>query len=268
MQRPYIGITGFMTRDEVDHVMNAADQHHSHKVMVGVLVSQKTVRGEKNKWPNRYPAMRDLPYIFNDHHQALNLIHFNTKDQSTLAEQLMEVVQFAAPAGLYKVSKLHGFQLNLAWPDPKELQKFITTYEAITGARYNMAIVLQIGGHAFEMVDNDPKKLADKMLGYEGLVQYALLDPSGGLGKPFDTNKADAYLAELYARNLPMKLGVAGGLSAETMDLVVPLAIKYPELSVDAEGRLRDQNDKLDLKNATRYTLEAQRLFKNAQKLA
>ncbi len=268
MQRPYIGITGFMSRYEVDHILGSADPYHGHKVMVGVLASQKTVRGEKNKWPNRYPEMKDLPYIFSDHHQALNLIHFNTKTPDTLAEQLMEVVRLAAPAEIYKVSKLHGFQLNLAWPDPNEIRRFMTAFEAITGMVYNLKIVLQIGGHAFTMVDNDQKKLADKVASYKELVQYVLLDPSGGYGKPFDTAAADAYLAELSSRDLDMGLGVAGGLSAETLDLVTPLAIKYPNLSIDAEGRLRDKDDNLDLKNALRYVLEAQRLFKNATKLA
>lgn len=135
MNKPYIGITGFMSRDEVEEVLTVFPENSTRKLMVGVLASEKTLHGPTNKWPNRYP------------------------DRS------------------------------------------------------------------------------------------------------FDTDKTREYLRALEDMDLDIGLGVAGGLSAETLHLVEPLIEEFPDLSIDAEGRLRDESDKLDLTAAKRYAVKSLDMF-------
>lgn len=246
--RPYIGITGFVSSVEVSSVLNTVPANSKRLVMVGVLASLKTMRGIQNKWPNRYPVMERIAAIFSEHSRALNLIHYNTKEQETLVDQMVLMSEFGG-------RNLHGFQLNIAWPAPAALGAYRKMYPA-------KQIVLQIGSHAFEMVDHSPERLASKIAEYEWLVEYALLDPSGGYGKLFDSERARDYLLALKAKNFSFGLGVAGGLSATTLNLVEPLIKDFPDLSIDAEGRLRTPEDHIDLCAATEYLCKAFRMFK------
>lgn len=248
---PYVGITGFMTKEEGDAVLAVMPLDSKHKLMLGVLVSQKTMRGEQNKWPNRYPKPKDITRIFTNHPFALNLVHYNTKEHSTLYDQMAEVTEIAGP-------HFHGFQLNIAWPATDILEKYKRNYGG-------MKIVLQIGHHAFEQIGNYPERLIEKLEYYYYCycVDYILLDPSGGLGIPFDPDIAKKYLDALGSEKFRLGFGVAGGLSPTTLNLVEPLAYYYPNLCIDAEGRLRDENDRLNLAVATEYVKKALAIFQN-----
>jgi len=126
-------------------------------------------------------------------------------------------------------------------------------------------IVLQIDGKAFEVVEHSPERLSEmidvRYASYEGLIHRILLDPSGGRGEPFNTERAREYLVALQDRGINANFGVAGGLSPATLGLVEPLVSDFPDLSIDAEGRLRDENDTLDLNVAREYVDKALQIF-------
>ena len=250
MRKPYIGITGFMSLNDAMQMLGAISINTDRLVMVGVLASLKTMRGAQNKWPNRYPAMDQIAGIFPDHPLALNLIHYNTKEKDTLSDQLVAMTEFGG-------ANMHGFQLNIAWPSLDVIAEYKKAYPT-------KQIVLQIGGHAFEMINDSPEQLAARVAEYERVAEYVLLDPSGGYGKPFDPERACDYLQALKAQNLEMGLGVAGGLSPTTIDLVRSLARKFPDLSIDAEGRLRTPEDHLDLAVSSEYLRKALAMFHGA----
>ena len=112
MQRPYVGITGFMTQGEALSVLNSISVSTDRLIMIGVLASQKTVFwGMQNKWPNRYPTPKDISGIFPSHPFSLNLVHYNTKEPETLLEQMLGVTRLGGP-------NFQGFQLNVKWPSP------------------------------------------------------------------------------------------------------------------------------------------------------
>lgn len=236
-----------MSLSDALHVLNAIPANANRLVMIGVLASLKTMRGIQNKWPNRYPAMDRIASIFPDHPSALNLIHYNTKEKETLGDQLVAMTEFGG-------ANMQGFQLNIAWPALDVLAEYKKAYPA-------KQIVLQVGGHAFEMVNHSPEQLAARVAEYDEVAEYVLLDPSGGYGKPFDPECARDYLLALEAKNFGMRLGVAGGLSPTTLDLVEPLAREFPQLSIDAEGRLRTPEDHLDLNLARTYLQTALTIF-------
>ncbi len=243
MRQPYVGITGFTSRNEVESVLDSMPRDSNRLLMVGVLASLKaTLRGLKNKWPNRYPERKHISEIFVRDRRTLNLIHYSTKEPESLTEQLVEMTKLGG-------QNFEGFQLNIAWPS----RDAILAYHKVCGGKF---IVLQIGGKAFKASntkDYSPKELAEKISWYEHVVDYVLLDPSGGLGIPFDTERARTYLNAIRERGTDLGLGVAGGLSPTTLDLVQPLLSDFPDLNWDAEGKLRDEQDNLVLKTSVEY---------------
>lgn len=251
MMLPYTGITGFMNQAEVSAVLKAVPENSQRMVMIGVLASSETIEGISNSRPHRYPKPDNLGNIFQPHSHAINLIHFNTKERKFLFDQMMRA---RILAGEY----CHGFQLNVSWPGTDILMKVLGEMPKST------IIVLQVGARAFELIDHSPKRLADKIESeYGGLIHYVLLDASGGLGKPLDAQMLRPYLRALAAKRLPIGLGVAGELSADSLHLVVPLVDEFPNLCLDAEGKLRNKKDNLNVRAAISYLTGTHALFKN-----
>lgn len=252
MLRPtYIGVTGFMAPQEVRAALRCFSGSPTHKLMAGILVSSKTLAGKTNRWPGRYPKIERIGEIFQEHPAAVNLIHYNTDEPNTLSGQLLRL----EVAGPY----MHGFQLNVAWPSIGEIETF---HEATD---FKQRIVLQIGRRAIEEVENSPEKLTDMVYHYVGIVEDILLDPSGGKGQPFDIEKAGVFLRAIASRGFEINLGIAGGLGPDSLHLVEPFLEKFPQLNIDAEGRLRDpENDDLDVIRMTDYIRSSLRMFKEA----
>ncbi len=240
MKKPYIGVTGIFDLEDLVVTIREAFYNRqtpfptNYQLMVGVLVSYNTMSGRRSeKFPNRYPAIESIPRLLdlNPGGFLTYLIHYNSK-QPNLSDQLAMLVDICG-------QNLEGFQLNICWPDPKELQKFRTEGRGHT-------VVLQVGEKAFEAIDNNPVKLADKIrTEYYELVDYVLLDPSGGTGKEMSIAGTDGYLSELYGHGLNKKLrfGIAGGLHSGNLESIRPLVEKYDSLSIDAESKLRHPHD-------------------------
>lgn len=244
---PYIGITGFMSQTEVRAVLEVVPQDADHELMVGVLASSKTLADVTNKYPARYPRIRSVASIFDHDLRTLNLIHYATDDPSTLENQLFGLWHRGGDL-------LDGFQLNIAWPDPRQLDRIRKEIKII---------VLQINDCAMAEVANDARALARKLDDYDGLITDILIDSSAGHGQPFDPIKASELLLAIRERHPLLDLGVAGGLSAQNLHLVEPLAKLIPDLNIDAEGRLRNPaDDRLDLDAAREYVIAAFNLFK------
>src|SRR4051812_30046801 len=65
-QKPYVGITGFMSKAEVELIMNSIPRNTKRLIMIGVLMSQKTFNGQLHE-SKRYPLKEDAPKMFYDH---------------------------------------------------------------------------------------------------------------------------------------------------------------------------------------------------------
>lgn len=248
---PYIGVTGFMRQEEVVAAWAEASKklHRSkHILMIGCLVSHKTLLGQTNKWPNRYPPIEKLTGIFPPKDEStLNLVHYHTTDQSTLYNQLVKISELVG-------SHLDGYQLNIRWPDIEQLLRYKDDYP-------DHKIVLQCGSEAMSDVDNEPKALADAIDTYEYLVDYVLIDPSGGKGQAINIVFAGECL-EAITKICPWVVpGIAGGLGPNTISHIESLAHKYPNLCIDAEGRLRDEEDNIHLGKIRTYIKEAYDIF-------
>lgn len=250
MRKPYIGITGFMCKEEVARVLESMPEKYDRLLMLGVLASSKTLRGIPVRRQNRYPAVGQIAPIFPNDQRVLNLIHYHTEDADSLYTQLSEMAAFG---GAY----LNGFQLNLAWPPPEALCRYKKEHPGDT-------LVLQVGNRALDMIGHSATELAKKIFSeYAHLVDYVLLDQSGGTGTALSPQIILEYLTHLSLLSCPLGLGVAGGLSPETLNLLNPFSRYLKWLSIDAEGGLRTEDDRLDIIKAQKYLHQTQILLQN-----
>ena len=245
--KPYVGVTGFTTRAEVeavDGMLDELDWPDTHEVMYGVLVSGWTLEGSAPTNPNRYVSLDQASKLASNHPCALNLVHYNNKRATFgLDHQLGRLRQ--------ATSDYDGVQLNFAWPNPIELRRATN--------QQTSAIVLQLGQDALREAGSEVAALG-WLASYIGVAHYVLLDMSGGEGKRIDLGRATRILElfkasqDAYGHN--MRFGVAGGLDGSSVAQLAPLLAAYPNLSWDAEGKLRDGDDRLDLERCYDY-LEA-----------
>lgn len=263
LRLPYIGVTGFMSRNQIDQVLteeaSASLQERDRRLMCGVLASWKTLNGRRpeGKWAYRYPSVNDIASIFRRDRTCLNLVHYNSKE-SGLAGQLIRLHHLVGDV-------LDGYQLNITWPDPEEINEWLVWVKHSFGDERSdeMRVVVQVNRGAFASVDGDLSALCERLKGYRGIASDILFDLSGGDGTPFDPSEAARVLETIDDRlGRYMNIGIAGGLGPSQDDLarVAQLFQRFPKLSIDAEGKLRSpqgDGDVLDTDKARRHVLES-----------
>ena len=247
----YIGITGFCSRSEVETVLAAVPAQPNRLLMCGVLLSNALLSGEPSDAPNRCPVPDAIAGVFSDDPRCLNLVHYRPPRGANLADALARATEVGGP-------HCHGVQINATrgapWPDPDAL----TAYrERCRPSR----IVFQAGREAMESANHEPEELARCCAAYSGLVTDVLVDASEGLGLPLDAARSIAYLEAIRAAAPELGLVVAGGLhSGNLAELLSPLLPQWSAVSIDAEGRLRDEDDRLHIAAAVAYLAAATRM--------
>lgn len=236
-----IRLTGFTTSAQAQQ---AAYWGEEMIVGIGVLASDVTIRGGiDQRYPRRYPPALEIAGIFVESASALNLVHFHTRTRVGLFDELQRVTELAG-------ENCHGIQVNQTWPEAKALARFKARYP-------DKKIILPVTQPAIIEAGDQLTALVGRIADYEGLIDAILLDGSGGGGKKFNPDYTTRVL-NATRRNCPgLGLGVAGGLGPGEMDHLRPVAKAIPNLSIDAEGKLRDSQDDLDLDRCRRYFEEA-----------
>lgn len=248
----YIGFTGITDSEDLTKILTTSVPRNStHHVMVGVLASDKTLRGEQNKWPGRYPIKEKLASVFVGHERTINLIHLHTESATTQLLRNMEIVHELGVFNFGSVSQLCGFQLNVRWPEIRVLERYRKTYDT---ENRRMIIVLQVGKGAMEEVHWDANHMAERVKEYGNLIDYILVDPSGGRGIKFNPALIAPCLQAIKERcRQELRPVVAGGLGPETFNLVEPLLKEFPDISIDAEGKLMDSDGRLSVEATKIY---------------
>lgn len=254
MKKPYVGITGLMHPGEVYAILQGfpSSAETGRKLMVGALVSDKTLDGRPNRQGNRYPATIDrVADIFVDHPDVLNLVHFNTKEEDS-DKVLDQMLRIADAAG----KNCHGFQLNFKWPPAAMLKRYKNQFP-------RHVIVLQHKIPWGPYSGDDCQEMISKLSDHAGICDYLLLDPSCGNGEEMDHVKTLKYLKMLKATAIGERIGcvVAGGREAANIWELERIMRTYPDTSIDAEGRLRDADDNLCLPLAQNYVSEVFRRY-------
>jgi len=260
---PYVGIAGFTSVHEVRSI--AADLYTvnpygspgiaGRRLAVGVLASWKTLNGEPAGNPERYPKIEDIRALFDAavepirHYslglgqqegdgvtvpiddRTLRLIHYNSREPNLVA-QVDRLCEHAGP-------NLSGFQFNIAWPNEDDIRCLAQDYPTLR-------FVLQVNREMFSNVSRNPQLLVGEIgKKYVPYVTDILFDMSAGTGTAVDMKEAEAVIEALYgafggAVKGGLGIGLAGGLDYKNVYGLKPLFDRWPDLSIDAEGKVRD----------------------------
>jgi len=257
---PYVGIAGFTDPHEVRSIAAdlytmrpyGAPEAGGRRLAVGVLASWKTLNGLPPGNPERYPPIERIRALFDAaveparlggmgadadrvvceiKDRTLRLIHYNSREPGLVAQ----VERLCAIAG----PNLDGFQFNIAWPKEDELRMIAADYPTLR-------IVLQVNREMFSNVARNPQLLVNEIgAKYRSSITDILFDMSAGTGTAIDMKEAETVVAALYeafggAAKGGIGIGIAGGLDYKNIRGLKPLLERWPDLSIDAEGRVRD----------------------------
>ena len=269
----YTGTSGIMSADEVLGIRkildeidpdgsrllpSGADDIESDRIertiAIGVLCSSKSLRGEPTRWKNRYAEQSAWKGIVDacDADADARLTSFLHISSSALHKTVGEDpdIERAFEAAEPHLQQFDGFQINSAWPQAS----FVSRAATFSRSR-GMYFILQIPARAIEecRAESDAgtaRNVAERLcLYFRGNLKrpfsHVLIDPSCGTGKDLDVGLTEAIVKALTQAlaGTGVEIGIAGGLSAETLPHVKPLLTRYPDLSTDAEGKLRDGSE-------------------------
>jgi hypothetical protein len=266
MNKPYVGVTGPVSEDEVREIAksferNSLSMQGPRIPMIGILISYKTLDFGKHPENRRYPPLKKIPALLETAgKKSFNTIHFNTKRPEALSEDLSTVFNLE---NIYDKGDCHGVQFNLAWPPAEEVDKLRSDYP-------DLKTIIQLSKKA---ISNLPvEDIVKKTKEYD--ADYALIDLSGGRGKPLNMKYSSFLYNSLKEGGVDATIGFAGGLSGENAENVIKSLIietGSSMLSIDAEGNLRDRlsdrygDDEMNMEKVASYIEAAVRGFLNSQ---
>jgi hypothetical protein len=250
----YIGMTDVPSADWLARMltrfMEAGGAEGERQLHAGVMMSFKSLNGLESEWSAVWPKNSEVAGIFVKNPFILNTLHYADYQGQDVAECLERAVDFGGP-------NLDAIQLDMIWPEPAVIRTFADRHPLLR-------IILQVGSKALEKVDDDPETLIERLKHY-GEVEDVLLDRSGGKGIRMEAALLEPFIYELRARRPDLGITLAGGLGPETLHLVEPLVRKFPELSIDAQGKLRASGraqDPIDWPRADEYLRKAIAMFR------
>jgi hypothetical protein len=265
----YVGITDFRTREEAEKMQLALEgstwgMKNPPVLMVGLMISFKTLWGIESKWTPIFPIKERLDEIFPDYDAwTLNTIHYADFVDHGVWGPEYSLFHSLAKAIDYARNNLHAIQLDMTWPDPGEIAG------AIHASRHAIQVVLQIGRKALNVAGHNPKIVARMLEDYTEVIDGVLLDQSMGEARLMDSELLISYLEEIQKAHPQLHLAVAGGLRHNTLSVLVPLLERFPNLSIDAQAGLHEDNNAMlpvSLRAQEAYLEEAGALFKQYER--
>lgn len=235
-ERPYIGVTGPVASQEVGHLVttfksNGISLETDHQPMIGFLVSYKTLNGQEVT-NRRYPAFRSISSLLEATGlYAFNTIHYNSRELSDLGDQIKAIFT----GQLYDDKLCRGLQLNIPWPPIDEI---VSAKRALP----DLKIIMQLSQRSLE--GKSPREVAELLAGYGTLIDYALIDLSGGRAAVFQPEDSLPYYLAAREQLPNLAVGLAGGFTGENVAERCKRIIEVigtRDFSIDAEGGLRDK---------------------------
>ena len=212
------------------------------RLAIGVLVNDKTLHDEKVKdQPKRFVDVHNLATIFQKDPLLINIIHLSLEDKRALLPSLERLTMLGG-------SNLHGFQLNVVWPDPSALCKFRKKW--LKTKRSQPWLILQISKKTLEEIDYNSVNLCKKLLEYKNCITDVLIDPSGGKGELLDIDEMEKFIRAITFEHPGVGIGIAGGLTAENIKVAEKLMWQYPNLSIGSGRALSDQHGSIEIEKA------------------
>ncbi len=236
MYIPYVGITDFMTFEQVKRMLAAFKANlgpeQNRRLHVGVMMSYKTLHGIETKWTEAFPPKETIADIFGSD-KTMNCLHYADYDAIDVFQSLAQAISFGGIG-------ISALQLDMVLPDPGHVAS------AVHASRKQLEVILQIGKNAIEQANNDPQEVVERLRDYEGVAQHVLLDKSMGRGLGMDAVGLIPFVQAIKQAFPGMGIVAAGGLGPESIGLVEPLYREFPDISIDAQGKLRPSCSALD----------------------
>ena len=241
MARPtgYIGITGFRTVEEVRQINDHVSRLPVGYFMFGITSSNKRL-ADPTSQGGTSPRLLDINSLVKeiDTHNLPMIHYYSSNSQEQLADEVVALFDYCRLDN-YCV----GLQINALWPLPHQIENMRKAFEP------QFKITMQLPQAAL-VANND--QIIKRLREYDGLIQYVLIDPSGGLGVDFNAVKAGELMLEINNQFDSITPGVAGGFSDDNVKKRIA-QIKGVTLcnhchqgrlldySIDAQGKLRDK---------------------------
>lgn len=234
---PYVGITDFTAPWQVRAMLEVFNTHRfpgsQRQLHVGVMMSYKTLHGIPSKWKDAFPPKESIVRILSSD-LVYNCLHYaDYENNPELRKSLSKAIWYGGP-------ELSAIQLDMIWPSSREIVR------AVRAHHKDFEVILQVGRGALEAVGNDPRGLVEKLRGYDGVIHRVLLDKSGGEGRGMDAAELLPFARAIREHFPKTGLVVAGGLGPYTMYLAEPIVREFPDVSIDAQARLRPSRNALD----------------------
>lgn len=246
---PYIGVAGFMTPEEVTDALRWVRRGSDRRLMVGVLMDPRTLAGQANERPARYPKREAVSGIFPNDPRTLNLVHYRTGSDhpDPLSVQLEEITELAGP-------NLDGIQIIMPRPPVSELR-------AYAQAHPDMVLVLQISSRTLAQMSS-ATQFAEIVGQYIPVIDAVLLDPNDGRVMPFNSGMA-AECLRAVGEHAVLGIGIKGDFGPDSLHVFDPLIPEFPHLSVDVEEwlRFRMPQDTMCPDAVRRHLQDAFRIF-------
>ncbi|MDD3531359.1 MAG: hypothetical protein PHV99_02095 [Candidatus Pacebacteria bacterium] len=244
-----------MSFEQVARMLTAFSAHKQpgsdRRLHVGVMMSYKTLNGIETKWAKAFPPKETIASIFGSD-ETFNCLHYADYDHTpNLWDSLSRAISYGGIG-------INAVQLDMPWPDPGQVAHGIHT------SRRNIEVILQVGKNAIEEVGDDPDEVVRRLEDYEGVIHRVLLDRSMGRGLGMDAAALLPFAHAIRERFPGLDLVAAGGLGPQSINLVEPLVMEFPDLSIDAQGKLRPSGsalDPIDWDMAEEYLIKALALF-------
>jgi hypothetical protein len=248
MHRPYIGITDFRTQEQVKDMLSILRESYlpfwTPRLGVGVMMSHKTLNGLPTKWTDAFPKNEEIAGIWVDDKDVYNVLHFADYDGNPLVTNLLTAMDLAGD--------VDAIQLDMVWPNPHDVSEFRDKF-------CDVEIILQLNQQAIARAGSEDR-IIDMLCAYQNSIDVVLLDLSGGTGRPLNSTELGTLDHLIYEHMPRVQLAVAGGLGPDTLELADPFFQDNPQLSIDAQSKLRASGSALDPINwdrAERYLLGA-----------
>lgn len=252
--KPYIGVTGITHPDQTNRIVRSLTRS-DYVLMAGILVSSKTLAGiPSTRFPERYPMKVRHIVEGTQSERVLKIIHYNGPNDPASFSADLTYMHNSWGTNRYGI---HGYQFNMVWPSVEVLAR----YKDVMSEKI---IIVQAGEEALRVVNNDPRAMVKRLSTYPyGVVDVVLIDPSGGKGKPFNPGFVAPFVKAIAESDLNLSVAIAGGLgpnSVQNLERLIELCDGY-RFSIDAEGRLRDDVDRLVVSKAQKYLRLTQKLL-------
>jgi phosphoribosylanthranilate isomerase len=238
--QPYIGLTDIAKLSQITTLLKALPVESNRRLHVGIMTSYKHQRGLPTKWAGIWPTPTERAALFIDDPRVYNVVHYADYDELA-PTTIGDLVAAIDDSG----DNVDAIQLDMLWPSVNLVRQLKRQCPGID-------IILQCSSKAMRA---DPDYI-NKLNEYQTFVDYVLIDHGMGLGIGMDVEAILKTLDALSPTYTDDRLAVAGGLGPATAHVLRDIFEKYPNISCDAQSKLRSSHnamDPLQISYAKRY---------------